>query len=161
MEMLKTLGIAAASVMLLAAPALAAEGQLPAKWALSFSFEGPFGKFTVPSCSAATRFTRKVLPCHSMQYVLLPQSRGDGRSRIQRRAGQGAGRDLHDADIWNDANRAARPRCSDRFPVPFANEQAARSANGGAYRRPVADHRAWAGNDLNQLVNGILDPPAG
>ena len=50
---------------------------------------------------------------------------------------------------------------SDRFPSPFPNEQAARTANGGAYPPDLSlitkSRPGWYGT-INQLINGIGGP---
>ena len=163
MKLLKTLGIAAASVMLLAAPALAAEGQLPAK-GVSFSFEGPFGKFDRAELQRGYKVYKEVCAsCHSMQYVSFRNLAETGGPEFSEEQVKALAATFTMPDGPNDAgDMFERPGLpSDRFPAPFANEQAARSANGGAYPPDLSlitkSRPGWYGT-FNQLVNGIGGP---
>ena len=94
-KMLKTLAIAASGFLLLAGAASAAEGQKDAK-AISYSFEGPFGTFDKGAAAARLQGLQGSLlelPFHAAGFV--PQSERTRRTGLQRRTGQGVGRDLH------------------------------------------------------------------
>ena len=55
-------------------------------------------------------------------------------------------------------------KLSDRFPQPYANEQEARFANGGAYPPDLSLITKARHNDQNyvfSLLAGCRDPPAG
>ncbi|GMP29585.1 hypothetical protein CsSME_00004623 [Camellia sinensis var. sinensis] len=55
-------------------------------------------------------------------------------------------------------------KLSDRFPQPYANEQAARFANGGAYPPDlslITKARHNGQNYVFALLTGYHDPPAG
>ena len=163
MKLLKTLAITAASLMLLAAPVLAAEGQMTAK-DVSFSFEGPFGTFDRAQLQRGYKVYKEVCAnCHSMRYVSfrnLEEKGGPefGEEQVKALAATFTMKDGPDSsgDMFD------RPGLlSDRFPSPFANEQAARAANGGAYPSDlslITKYRpGWFGT-FNQLVNGIGGP---
>lgn len=55
-------------------------------------------------------------------------------------------------------------RLSDKLPIPYANEQAARYANGGAYPPDlslISGARHNGQNYIFALLTGYHDPPAG
>ncbi len=156
---LKTLATAAAGLLLLTGLA-AAEGQKDAK-AISFSFEGPFGTFDKGQLQRGYKVYKEVCSnCHSMKLVSfrnLSDHGGPGFTVEQVKAlaatftmkdGPDANGDMYD--------RTGLP--SDRFPSPFANDQAAASANGGALPPDLSlitkFRPGWYGT-FNQLVNGI------
>ncbi|GAC1339212.1 MAG: hypothetical protein NVSMB26_26960 [Beijerinckiaceae bacterium] len=101
----------------------------------SWSFAGPFGKFDQPQLQRGFRVYREVCSnCHSMELLAfrnLADPGGPGFSEAQVKA---LAADYKVKDGPNDAGemfeRPGRP--SDHFPGPFPNENAARTANGGA-----------------------------
>jgi ubiquinol-cytochrome c reductase cytochrome b/c1 subunit len=118
----------------LAAPAVAAEGQeIPPKQ--SWSFSGPFGKYDRGQLQRGFKVYREVCQsCHSLALISfrnLADAGGPGFSTAQATA---VAAEYKVQDGPNDAGemfeRAGRP--ADRFPKPFANDNAARAANGGA-----------------------------
>ena len=162
-KMLKTLVIAAAGLPLLIGVAAAAEGQKDAK-AISFSFEGPFGTFDKGQLQRGYKVYKEVCSnCHAMSLVSfrnLSEHGGPGFTAEQVKAlaatftvkdGPDANGDMYD--------RPGLP--SDRFPSPFANDQAAASANGGAVPPDLSlitkFRPGWYGT-FNQLINGIGGP---
>jgi ubiquinol-cytochrome c reductase cytochrome b/c1 subunit len=102
------------------------------KW----SFAGPFGKFDRGQLQRGFKVYKEVCAaCHGMSYVAfrnLAEPGGPGYTAAQ--AGAVAA-EYKIKDGPNDQGEMfERPgRAADRFPSPFANEQAARVANGGAY----------------------------
>ena len=163
MTLLKTLAIAAASLVLSFGAAHAAEGQTPAK-GINFSFEGPFGTFDRAQLQRGYKVYKEVCAsCHSMHYVSfrnLSQPGGPEFTDEQVKA-VAAGYTVQDGpnEQGEMFERAGLP--SDRFPSPFPNEQAARVANGGAYPPDmslITKYRpGWYGT-FNQLINGIGGP---
>ena len=130
MKLLKTLAIAAAGIMLSFGAVQAAEGQKTAK-DVSFSFEGPFGKFDRAQLQRGYKVYKEVCAsCHSMHYVSfrnLAQPGGPEFTEEQVKV-LAAGYTMQDGpnDAGDMFERPGLP--SDRFPSPFANEQAARRA---------------------------------
>jgi len=131
-------GLAAAS------PALAANGDpLPLKTPpQGWSFEGPFGTFNRADLQHGFQVYKEVCSaCHSLNRVAfhtLSESGGPGFTDAQMKAiaasyhvlaGPNDKGDTVD-DKGNPLTRAGTP--ADTFPPPFPNEQAARTANGGA-----------------------------
>jgi ubiquinol-cytochrome c reductase cytochrome b/c1 subunit len=133
-----TVAVAAvAGVLLLgsAQPSIAADAPQPPreKW----SFAGPFGKFDRGQLQRGFQVYKEVCAtCHSLSYVAfrnLAEPGGPGYS-VAQAAAAAAEWQQKVKDGPNDQGemfeRPARP--ADRFPAPFANDQQARLANGGA-----------------------------
>lgn len=163
MNLLKTLATAAIGFTLLAAPALAAEGQMPAK-DVGFSFEGPFGKFDRAQLQRGYKVYKEVCAnCHSMHYLFFRNLSEPGGPEFSEEQVKALAATFTVQDGPNDAgDMFERPGLpSDRLPSPFANEQAARAANGGAFPPDLSlitkFRPGWYGT-FNQLVNGIGGP---
>lgn len=160
MNLLKTLAIAATGLALLAAPSVAAEGQRDSK-DVSFSFEGPFGKFDRAQLQRGYKVYKEVCAnCHSMQYLSFRNLAEPGGPEFSEEEVKALAATFTVQDGPNDEGEMfERPGLpSDRFPSPFPNEQAARVANGGSYPADlslITKYRpGWFGT-FNQLVNGI------
>ena len=163
MKLLKTLSIAATGLLVLTGAAQAADTQTPAK-AIGFSFEGPFGTFDKGQLQRGYKVYKEVCAnCHAMQYVSFrnlaePGGPGFNDEQVKAVAATFTVRDGPGAD-GEMFDRPGLP--SDRMPSPFANEQAARVANGGAYPPDLSlmtkSRPGWYGT-FNQLVNGIGGP---
>ena len=163
MKMLKTL--ATLGFVMLSGAALAAEGQRDARSpAAGFSFEGPFGHFDKGQLQRGYKVYKEVCSaCHAMHYVSfrnLADHGGPGFSEEQVKA-LAATFTMKDGP-GEDGEMFDRPGLpSDRFPPPFANEQAARTANGGAYPPDLSlitkARAGWFGT-FNQLINGTGGP---
>ncbi len=118
----------------LAAPAMAAEGQVqPPKQ--SWSFSGPFGTYDRGQLQRGFKVYREVCQsCHSLSLIAfrnLAEPGGPGFTPAQAAA---VAAEYKVQDGPNDAGEMfERPgRLADRFPKPFPNDNAARAANGGA-----------------------------
>ncbi len=163
MKLLKTLSIAVAGFLLIAGPTQAAETQKPAK-DVSFSFEGPFGKFDRAQLQRGYKVYKEVCSaCHSMHYVSFRNLSQPGGPEFSEEQVKALAATFTVKDGPDDSGEMfERPGLpSDRFPSPFPNEQAARAANGGAYPSDlslITKYRpGWYGT-FNQLVNGIGGP---
>ncbi|MCP4380005.1 MAG: cytochrome c1 [Hyphomicrobiales bacterium] len=103
---------------------------------LDWSFSGVFGKYDAAQLQRGLQVYREVCAaCHGLEYVAfrnLGEPGGLGYSEEQVRA-FAAEYELTDGpDEFGDMfERPAIP--SDRFPSPFPNDNAAASANGGAF----------------------------
>jgi len=112
-----------------------AAGHSPTPPSLSWSFAGPFGKFDQAQLQRGYKVYKEVCSaCHSMNlvhYRNLTDPGGPGFSVAQAAA---LAAEIQVKDGPNDAgDMFERPgRIADRFPSPFPNENAARTANGGA-----------------------------
>lgn len=158
------------------------EPPLPAKQ--HWSFAGPFGTFDTAQLQRGYQVYRQVCSnCHSMQDVAfrnLTDKDGPAFSDAQVKA-LAATFKITDGfdDSGNPAERAGRP--SDYFPSPFANEQAARAANGGALppdmsvlakarsyeeggawflTQPFTQYQEHGVDYIHALLNGYKDAPA-
>ena len=162
MKLLKTLAIAAIGLVLGTAAALA-EAEKEAK-GISYSFEGPFGHFDRAQLQRGYKVYKEVCSnCHAMKFVAfrnLADKGGPEFSEDQVKALAASFKVKDGPDSSGDMfERAGLP--SDRLPAPFANEQAARAANGGAYPPDLSlitkSREGWFGT-FNQLINGIGGP---
>jgi cytochrome c1 len=162
MKLLKTLAMAAAGLTLLGGAALA-EGQKDAR-DVSYSFEGPFGHYDKGQLQRGYKIYKEVCSnCHAMKLVSfrnLSEEGGPGFTVEQVKA-LAATFTMQDGP-GEDGEMFDRPGVpSDRFPSPFANEKAARVANGGALPTDLSlitkARAGWYGT-FNQLINGIGGP---
>jgi ubiquinol-cytochrome c reductase cytochrome c1 subunit len=152
-----------AGVGFLAPPAFAAgeEIHLPDT---RFSFDGVFGHFDRASAQRGFQVYKEVCAaCHGMHLMAYRNLRELGLSEAEV-AGIAATVQVQDGP--NDEGQMfERPgRASDRFPSPFANEQAARAANNGAYPPDlsvITKAREGGADYIHALLTGYEDPPAG
>ena len=127
--------VVAAGCLGFAGHAFAAEAA-PEPPQVDWSFAGPFGKFDRAQLQRGFKVYREVCAnCHSLSYVSfrnLSEKGGPEFSPAQAAAVAGE----YKIKAWpNDQGEMfERPgQVADYFPAPFPNEQAARTANGGAY----------------------------
>jgi ubiquinol-cytochrome c reductase cytochrome c1 subunit len=163
MKKLKTLALSVATLALLSGFASASEGQKDAK-DISYSFEGPFGTFDKAQLQRGYKVYKEVCSgCHAMHLLSfrnLAEDGGPGFNEEQVKAlaatftvkdGPGLDGEMFD--------RPGLP--SDRFPSPYANEEASRASNGGALPPDLSlitkARAGWYGT-FNQLWNGIGGP---
>lgn len=155
----------------------------PTPPSLSWSFAGPIGKFDRAQLQRGYKVYKEVCStCHSMNLLHfrnLADPGGPGFSAAQAAA---VASDFKVQDGPNDAgDMFERPgRVADKFPAPFANEQAARAANGGAappdlslmakargYERgfpqfvfdAITQFQEKGPNYIDALLQGYVDPP--
>ncbi|MDE2385413.1 MAG: cytochrome c1 [Alphaproteobacteria bacterium] len=161
--MKKLASILVAASALVAFSGLAhAEAEKSAK-PVGFSFEGPFGTFDKGQLQRGYKVYKEVCAaCHSMKFVAfrnLADKGGPGFTEAQVKA-LAATFKVHDLNDKGEAvDRVGLP--SDYFPSPFANDDAAKAANGGALPPDLSlitkSREGWHGT-FNQLVNGIGGP---
>ncbi|KAJ6386354.1 hypothetical protein OIU77_029342, partial [Salix suchowensis] len=101
--------------------------------------------------------------CHSMSLVSYRDLVGVAYTEEETKA---MAAEIEVVDGPNDEGEMfTRPgKLSDRFPQPYANEQAARFANGGAYPPDlslITKARHNGQNYVFALLTGYRDPPAG
>ena len=121
----------AVAVAALALPATAEEQVAPPR--LKWSFAGPFGKYDPAQLQRGFKIYREVCSvCHSIQMLAfrnLADPGGPGFSEAQAAA---VAAEFKVKDLDDQGNPIERPgRPADTFPPPFANELAAKAANGG------------------------------
>ncbi len=124
----------AGSLAVLSLPAFAQEEEHAAQPPrLKWSFAGPFGKYDEAQLQRGFKIYKEVCSnCHSMQMLAfrnLADVGGPGFSLAQA-AALAADYKIKDFDDKGDPIERAG-RLADYFPSPFANEQAAKAANGG------------------------------
>ena len=155
--------IAALAAFAIVAPAQAAEEQLPAK-DIAFSFEGPFGSFERGQLQRGFKVYKEVCAaCHAMRLVHFRNLADPGGPGFSEEQAKALAAEVQVQDGPDDSGemfqRAGLP--SDRFPSPFANDQAARAANGGALPPDLSlitkSREGWHGT-LTQLLHGIGGP---
>ena len=147
---------------LVAAPALAAEGggEIEKR---DWSFEGVFGYFDKAALQRGFQVYREICAsCHGLDYVAFRNLSALGYSEAEIKAIAAEYEVTDGPDDEGDLfQRPAIP--ADRFPAPFANENAARAANGGAYPPDlslIVKARPDGANYLYSLLVGYDDPPA-
>jgi ubiquinol-cytochrome c reductase cytochrome b/c1 subunit len=175
--------VVAGTIFAVAAPALAQEQQVPPprqKW----SFAGPFGKYDQAQLQRGFKIYREVCSnCHSMDMLSfrnLSDAGGPGfnEGQVEAIASEYKIKDLDDQG--NQIDRAGRP--ADHFPAPFANELAAKAANGGTappdmstlakargYSRgfpwfvfdAVTQYQEQGADYIAAIIDGFKDPPKG
>ena len=131
------LGLAAAALPGASAPARAqeAEAENPLPPMESWAFSGPFGVYDTAQLQRGYQVYRQVCSnCHSAKFMSFRNLAEPGGpefsdSQVKALAATFKVQDGPD-DTGAMFERPGRP--SDPFPSPFANEQAARAANGGA-----------------------------
>jgi len=116
-----------------AVPAIAQEHDTPAPPKLTWSFAGPFGKYDEGQLQRGFKIYKEVCSaCHSIQMLAfrnLADTGGPGFSEAQA-AAVAAEYKIKDLDDKGEPVERAG-RVADAFPSPFANELAAKAANGG------------------------------
>jgi ubiquinol-cytochrome c reductase cytochrome c1 subunit len=145
------------------APAHAAEGS-PALLHRPWPFEGVFGHFDRAAAQRGLQVYREVCSnCHSLKYIAFRNLADLGYSDDEIKA---IAAEAKVTDGPNDQGemyqRPGKP--ADIFPAPFANEQAARAANGGALPPDlslIVKARAGGADYVYSLLQGYKDPPAG
>jgi ubiquinol-cytochrome c reductase cytochrome c1 subunit len=139
--------------------------------AQSWSFTGFFGHFDQPQLKRGYQVYKDVCSgCHALDLVAYRdlQDIGFTEEEVQAFAAEVQVQDGPD----DTGEMFERPgRASDRFKAPFANEQAARASNNGAYPPDlslIAKSRAGAGflghegaDYIHSLMVGYEEPPAG
>jgi ubiquinol-cytochrome c reductase cytochrome b/c1 subunit len=159
------LGLAAA------APAMAATGDPYPLKTMAWSFEGPFGTYNRTDLQHGFQVYKEVCSaCHSLDRVAfhtLSESGGPGFSDAQMKAIAAgyqvdAGPNDKGETVDDKGNPLKRPGTpADHFPAPFANEQAARTANSGALPPDlslIVKARAGGPDYVYSILNGFKEP---
>ena len=145
----------------LAVPAMAQEEKLLHN---NWSFNGPFGTYDRASAQRGFEIYKQVCSnCHSMSLLSYRDLSELGLSANEVKA---IAAEVTVPGGPNDqgemVERPAQP--ADRFKAPFANEQAARAANGGALppdQSLIIKARENGPDYVFSLLQGYEDPPAG
>jgi len=152
---------------------------------VDWTFSGPFGKYDPQQLQRGFQVYREVCSsCHSLELVAFRNLADEGGPLFSEEQAEAIAAEYEVTDGPNDSGemfqRPGRP--SDYFPGPFANEQAARAANGGAYPPDlsliakargvssgfpnflfdlVTQYQEQGPDYLYSLLTGYQDPPAG
>ncbi len=121
---------------LLGSTPAAAAASAPPPPRQSWSFAGPFGTFDRAQLQRGFKVYREVCQgCHGLTSISFRNLMEPGGPEFTRAQVEAIAREYTIKDGPNDQGEMFdRPgRLADRFPAPFANENAARAANGGAY----------------------------
>ena len=162
------------AAMGLGAPAMAATTQAELK-SVNWSFEGPFGKFNQEQLQRGYKVYHDVCSaCHSMNllsYRNLADKGGPFYSDKYPNPNESPyakaiAMDFMVPDIDTDTGDAiTRPATpSDHFRAPFANEYAAKAANGGSAPPDLslmAKAREGGPRYIYSILTGFADAPAG
>jgi len=154
---------AVALAVLVAAPAaMAAQSEISLP-EVDWSFDGFFGTYDKAQLQRGLQVFREVCSaCHALDLVAFRNLSALGYSEAQVKA---LAAEYQVTDGPNDAgDMFQRPGIpADHFPAPFANEKAARAANGGAYPPNlslIAKAREGGPTYVHALLNGYRDAPA-
>ena len=143
----------------LAAPAEAAEGEMPKH---GWSFEGVFGTFDTEALQRGFQVYEEVCAgCHGVKYLNFRHlgDIGFGENEVKAIAAEYEVEDGPDED-GEMFTRAAIP--SDPIPVPYPNDNAARASNNGALPPDlslVAKARVGGPDYLYALLTGYEEEP--
>ncbi len=176
--------VLAGTLAAIAAPASAQMTEQVPPPRLKWSFAGPFGKYDEAQLQRGFKVYREVCAnCHSMDMVAfrnLADAGGPGftEAQVEAVAAEHKIKDLD--DLGNQIERAGRP--ADHFPAPFANELAAKAANGGtappdmstlakarSYGRGfpwwvfdmIGQYQEQGPDYIAAIVSGFIDAPKG
>ncbi|MGE0844669.1 MAG: cytochrome c1 [Flavobacteriaceae bacterium] len=145
------------------APAMAAEEA--ALKHQDWSFSGPFGTFDRGQLQRGFKVYKEVCSaCHSMNMVAIRTLGDEGGPQFSEAAVKAIAAEYSVPQIDDAGDTTDRPgKPSDRFPAPFANEQAARASNGGALPPDfsvIAKAREGGPDYIYSLLTGYEEPPA-
>jgi ubiquinol-cytochrome c reductase cytochrome c1 subunit len=161
MKRLALAGLIAAGVL---APALSVRAEDESLPTVHWSFSGAFGTFDQAALRRGFQVYKEICSaCHSMNLVHYRDLAALGYSEDEIKA---IAASVQITDGPNDNgdmyDRPGRP--SDAFKPPFANEQAARAANGGALPPDlslIVKAREGGADYVHDLLTGYAEPPAG
>jgi cytochrome c1 len=164
-------------------PASAQEAEAPPL--LHWSFAGPFGLYDTAQLQRGFKVYREVCStCHSLKLLAFRNLAEPGGPEFSEAQAATIAAEFQVTDGPNDKGQMfQRPgKISDYFPAPFANDQAARAALGGAlppdlsviakaraYERgfpwfifeAFTDYQEGGPDYIHALLNGYTDPPPG
>ena len=144
------------------APAAGASSEAPTPAAVDWSFNGMFGTFDRAQLQRGYQVYAEVChACHGLSLMAFRNLRqiGFSEEQVAQLASQ-----FEVQDGPNDeGDMFMRPaRASDHVPSPFANEQAARFANNGAYppdQSLIVKARKGGADYIHGILVGYRDPP--
>ena len=132
-----------------------------------WSFKGFFGKFDRAQLQRGYQvYTEVCAACHSMKYLSYRNLSQPGGPEFSEQQAKIIASQFEVTDGPNsDGEMFTRPaRLSDKFVGPYANEQAATAANGGAYPPDMSvlvKARKGGADYIYSVLMGYEDPPSG
>lgn len=160
---MRTLSLSLTLALMLTATAAFASGNVKHPKQENWSFDGVTGTFDKPAIQRGLQVYKEVCAtCHSLNRIAFRTLDGVGFSEaeVKSLAAQYMVVDgpNDDGEMFERAGRA-----SDKFPSPYANEQAARAINNGAYPVDlslIVKARPDGANYVYSLLTGYADAPA-
>lgn len=140
-----------------------ASGDGPAIPSQDWSFSGPFGTYDKASMQRGLHIYRNVCAnCHSLKRIYFRnlEALGYNEAQIKNIAAEYTVENEEPNEEGDMFERAAKP--SDKFPSPFANDNAAKFANGGALPPDlslITKARANGPNYVYALLTGYEPAP--
>ena len=132
-----------------------------------WTFKGLFGKFDRASLQRGYQvYTEVCASCHSMKYLSyrnLSEKGGPEFSEAQAKA-IAANFEVTDGPDSTGEMFTRPAKLSDKFVMPYANDEEAKSANGGAYPPDMSvlvKARKGGADYVYSLLLGYEDPPSG
>lgn len=157
-----SLGLSVAAALAVA-PGADAAGSAKHPKHVEWETEGPFGHFDIPAAQRGWQVFREVCAaCHSLDYFRFRNLADIGYEENMIKAFAAEYEVAGEPDDFGDpTTRAGLPQ--DPFPSPFANENAARAANGGALPPDlslIVKARHDGANYVYSLLTGYESAPA-
>ena len=131
-----------------------------------WSFKGPFGKFDRAALQRGYQvYTEVCAACHSMKYLSYRNLSQPGGPEFSEQQAKIIASQFEVTDGPNsEGDMFTRPaRLSDKFVGPYANDQAATAANGGAYPPDMSvlvKARKGGADYIYSVLMGYEDPPS-
>ena len=130
-----------------------------------WTFKGPFGKFDRASLQRGYQVYQEVCAsCHSLKYMSYRNLSEEGGPEFSVQEAKAIAANFEILDGPNpEGEMFTRPaRLSDKFAMPYANEEEAKSANGGAYPPDMSvlvKARSGGVDYIYSVLLGYEDPP--
>ena len=132
-----------------------------------WTFKGPFGKFDRASLQRGYQVYQEVCAsCHSLKYMSYRNLSEEGGPQFSIQETKAIAANFEILDGPNpEGEMFTRPaRLSDKFAMPYANDEEAKSANGGAYPPDMSvlvKARKGGADYVYSVLLGYKDPPVG
>ena len=131
-----------------------------------WSFKGFFGKFDRASLQRGYQvYTEVCASCHSIKYLSYRNLSEPGGPEFSEGQAKAIAAQFEVSDGPNsDGDMFTRPaKLSDKFVMPYQNEQEAKASNGGAYPPDfsvLVKARSGGANYIYSVLLGYEDPPS-
>ena len=132
-----------------------------------WTFKGPFGRFDRASLQRGYQVYQEVCAsCHSLKYMSYRNLSEEGGPEFSVQEAKAIASNFEILDGPNpDGEMFTRSaKLSDKFAMPYANEEEAKSANGGAYPPDMSvlvKARKGGADYVYSVLLGYDDPPEG